>query len=87
MQGLTVMHVVYLLTSSQACGFLRFLSMLSCFDWQASPLVVDLNDSMKGIYYMVILYVNTVRPTLITIPLWFFLHHNDLQSSSLPLKD
>ena len=37
-------------SSSHMSGFLRFLSMLSNHDWQNDPLIIDLNESLTGMY-------------------------------------
>eukprot|EP00118_Oscarella_pearsei_P016238 m.153613 g.153613 ORF g.153613 m.153613 type:complete len:984 (+) comp38622_c1_seq1:233-3184(+) len=37
----------YSVPGSGLCGFQRFLSLLSCHDWERTPLLVNLNDEFK----------------------------------------
>ena len=37
--------------SSHLCGFIRFLNHMAKFDWENQPLVVNINDDIKGQFY------------------------------------
>lgn len=38
----------FLLLSSPQVGFLRFLLLISTFDWKNNPLIVNLNNELTG---------------------------------------
>ena len=38
------------LFSSHLTGFLRFLTIIANHDWENDPLIVDLNETLTGLY-------------------------------------
>lgn len=47
MCGWTPLHLLLPLSSPQV-GFLRFLFLVSTFDWKNNPLIVNLNSELTG---------------------------------------
>lgn len=41
-------HILSHLLSSPQVGFLRFLYLVSTFDWKNNPLIVNLNSELTG---------------------------------------
>nr|XP_014349230.1 PREDICTED: nucleolar protein 6 [Latimeria chalumnae] len=65
--------------SSPQVGFLRFLSLLSTFDWKTSPLIVNLNGDIKDVDYAEI--KNDFVAARAQLPVMFIATPRDRKSS------
>lgn len=82
---------VFFLRSSPQVGFLRFLHLLTTFDWKNSPLVVNLNAELRGepalLCFLLIPFKVCVCVCMFSSRLHFFERSPELCSLGLGVAD